>query len=429
MSDTLNGPTDFAGMTATIVDGTITVNQRPVAHAGGPYAVDEGGTVTLDGSKSSDPDVSDTIVAYQWDLDGDAIYAETGNAAERGDEVGVAPTFVAAGLDGFGSWMVRLRVHDNNGLVSAPVSAAITVNDTNQAPTLVSPIADQTAGANRTFRLVLSPNTFADPDAGQTLSYAATQPDGSPLPRGLAFDSQTMTFSGRPLVRDVGQYDIRVTATDSGSPALAASAEFSITVTPYQFPWQNADLPPDVDGSETVTPLDVLIVINWINRNGSGSLADVWPERANGSLSFVDVNGDDSVSPIDVLSVINFINNDLAYGTSDGEGEGLSSAGDVYVMSDATSAIQAAEGEAVCAEDIPVDTSLSQSPMTGLPDVDRDQVFQQHADLQGSDDEDELLTFWPTMHNVTICLRHPCVTTHDFLKLVARDSGNTWRAF
>ena len=89
MSDTLNGPTDFAGLPATIRDGTITVNQRPVADAGGPYSVAEGGTVTLDGSDSLDSDPSDSIVSYQWDLDGDGIFGETGVAAGRGDEVGI----------------------------------------------------------------------------------------------------------------------------------------------------------------------------------------------------------------------------------------------------------------------------------------------------------------------------------------------------
>jgi len=39
----------------------------------------------------------------------------------------------------------------------------------------------------------------------------------------------------------------------------------------------------------------------------------------------------------------------------------------------------------------PVVAPLNQSPTTGLPDADRDQVFQQYVDLQGLDDEDELL--------------------------------------
>jgi hypothetical protein len=319
MSDTLNGPTDFAGMPAAIVDGTITVSQRPVADAGGPYSVNEAGWVTLDGSNSSDPDASDTIFAYEWDLDGDAVYAETGTDAERGDEVGVTPTFVGTGLGGFSSWLVRLRVQDNNGLLSAPVSAAVTLSDMNEAPVLVEPIADQTAGANGKFRFALDPDTFVDPDPGQTLSYVATQADGSPLPGWLAFDAQTRTFSGRPLVRDDGQCDIRVTATDSGSPGLVAWDDFSITVTTHEFPWQNADLPPDVDGSEAATPLDVLTLINWINDNGAGPVPTPLPDPTDSPL-FLDVYGDNLVTAIDVLTTVNHLN---AQDSGSGEGENV----------------------------------------------------------------------------------------------------------
>lgn len=53
-----------------------TVNHPPVAHAGGPYVTGEGGSLLLDGTRSSDEDPSwfDAIAAYEWDLDGDGAY-------------------------------------------------------------------------------------------------------------------------------------------------------------------------------------------------------------------------------------------------------------------------------------------------------------------------------------------------------------------
>ena len=83
---------------AVFVYHGIRSNQPPVAEANGPYTVPEGGSVTLDGSGSSDPDPGDTLT-YAWDLDGDDIYGETG-ADAAGDETGATPTFSAAGLDG-----------------------------------------------------------------------------------------------------------------------------------------------------------------------------------------------------------------------------------------------------------------------------------------------------------------------------------------
>jgi hypothetical protein len=49
-------------------------------------------------------------LAFAWDLDGDAVFGETGGAAARGDETGPSPTFVATALDGPLDLAVTLRV-------------------------------------------------------------------------------------------------------------------------------------------------------------------------------------------------------------------------------------------------------------------------------------------------------------------------------
>ena len=79
--------------------------------------------------------------------------------------------------------------------------------------------------------------------------------------------------------------------------------------------WQNASNPLDVDHDFTVSPLDVLVVINEIQIRGSHALLS---ERQNGEF-FLDPDGDRSVSPLDVLIVINYINR------QSGGGEGESS--------------------------------------------------------------------------------------------------------
>jgi len=193
----------------------------------------------------------------------------------------------------------------------------------NESPRLVTPIPNQTAPANHLFRFSLAQDMFVDPDVGQSLSYAAALANGSSLPVWLAFDGRTRTFSGRPLVRDVGPYTLRVTSTDSGFPALAASTDFTIQVTSYPFPRQNADLPQDVDGSEAVSPLDALVLINWINVRGSGPVPDSSPDVADDPFSFVDVNGDNSISPSDVLIVINYINSMPSTALQNADGEGI----------------------------------------------------------------------------------------------------------
>ncbi|HMC66421.1 MAG TPA: PKD domain-containing protein, partial [Gemmataceae bacterium] len=93
-------------------------NHPPVAEAGGPYTVVQGASVVLDASGSTDPDQDPATLTYQWDLDGDGIFGETGAAASRGDEVGIHPTFSADGLVGPSSLTVTLRVTDVAGASS-----------------------------------------------------------------------------------------------------------------------------------------------------------------------------------------------------------------------------------------------------------------------------------------------------------------------
>ena len=57
---------------AAFVYHGIRANRPPVAEANGPYTVSEGGSVTLDGTGSHDPDPGDTLT-YAWDLDGDGV--------------------------------------------------------------------------------------------------------------------------------------------------------------------------------------------------------------------------------------------------------------------------------------------------------------------------------------------------------------------
>ncbi len=68
--------------------------------------------------------------------------------------------------------------------------------------------------------------------------------------------------------------------------------------------WQNPDNHLDVDGSGLVTPLDVLLVVDQLNKSGSQAI-DV---SADSSSPYYDTSGDAAVSPIDALLVINALN-------------------------------------------------------------------------------------------------------------------------
>ncbi len=261
-----------------------------------------------------DPDAGDT---FAYALVSGAGSADNAAFTIVGDQLQTAVPF---DYEVKSSYSIRVRTTDQGGLFTEK-AFAIGVTDENEAPRVDKPILDQTIGANGTFRLVLAAGTFVDQDAGQTLSYAATRSDVAQLPWWLSFNAQTRTFSGRPLVGDVGQIRVRVTATDSGSPALAAWAEFTIAVAPYSSAWQNADLPVDVDGDGSVAAQDVLYIINWINRNDAGPVPAPAPDPTAPPVLFLDVSGDNFVSAVDVLEVINDINRGRPAGTPPPKGK------------------------------------------------------------------------------------------------------------
>jgi PKD domain len=108
-------------------------NQPPVADAGGPYTVDWGEILTLDGSGSTDPDGNITV--YEWDLNSDGIY----------DVTGVTTT---TSFTQIGDHPVTLRVTDAGGL-SATDTAIVTVTD--PTPPIITPTVSGTVGNNEWY--------------------------------------------------------------------------------------------------------------------------------------------------------------------------------------------------------------------------------------------------------------------------------------
>jgi hypothetical protein len=73
----------------------------------------------------------------------------------------------------------------------------------------------------------------------------------------------------------------------------------------------NFMMPEDADMSGSITPLDVLVVINQLNFQSIRSLRG---GSAADKAVAVDVDADGSLSPLDALTVVNFINRDSAGG-------------------------------------------------------------------------------------------------------------------
>jgi hypothetical protein len=99
------------------------LNDQPIADAGDDQTVLEKSTVTLDGSKSSDPDVDDTIT-YQWNQTG-------GTAVTLSDPTSELPTFEAPSFDDADGQplIFELIVTDVQGEQSQEDSTTVTVSN------------------------------------------------------------------------------------------------------------------------------------------------------------------------------------------------------------------------------------------------------------------------------------------------------------
>jgi len=176
---------------------TVTENTAPVADAGGPYVVDEGSSITLDASASSDPDFNP--LTYEWDLDNDGAYDNA---------TGLTTNFAA--LDD-GTYTVGLRVSD--GLLEDTTTVDVIVN--NVAPA-VDAGPDQSASEGATVNL--APATFTDPGTQDTHTATIDWGDGSASDAGVVSETNgSGSVAGSHVYADNGSYTVTVTVTDDDS--------------------------------------------------------------------------------------------------------------------------------------------------------------------------------------------------------------------
>ena len=140
-------------------------NVGPTAHAGGNQSVQEGSTVTLDGSGSSDPD--DGIKTYSW--------AQTSGAAVGlNNASNVQAVFTAPDSVGTGSTLTfQLTVTDQGGLSDSDTTVVSVLPVGQNQPPTAKAGTDQLV--NEGSAVILDGSGSSDPDDGiNTYSWAQT---------------------------------------------------------------------------------------------------------------------------------------------------------------------------------------------------------------------------------------------------------------
>jgi len=199
---------------ATAVDDTAsaTEDQNATATTGNVLTNDEAGSTVKVG------DIAGKYGTYHMQANGDYTYEldNTNSAVQALAKVATLPD------------PVQYEVTDKAGNVEH-ATLITTITGTNDAPTLTTALVNQAVEAEDNLHFVVPADTFTDVDSGDTLTYTATQKDGSALPSWLHFDASTQTFNGTPPAGSSGTVETRVVATDLQGET--AHSDFDIAVT------------------------------------------------------------------------------------------------------------------------------------------------------------------------------------------------------
>ncbi len=198
--------TDDRDATATdfVYVNVFQANKPPAADAGPDQTVDEGVTVTLNGSNSSDPD--DGIKSYQWvQTEGPAVYLP--------DPALDKPTFVSPDVGQDGAALIfELTVTDKSDRTSTD-TCIVNVSWINETPTAVAG-PDQSVNEGTTVKL--NGINSSDPDNGlQSYEWKQVQVDGVTV---SLTDATTVeaSFTAPSVAATGANLTFELTVTDMG---------------------------------------------------------------------------------------------------------------------------------------------------------------------------------------------------------------------
>jgi hypothetical protein len=164
----------------------------PTAVIGGPYVVNEGSIITLDGSDSFDVDIPVQVLTYDWDLDNDATFESSGITVDFVD-----------GIDGPATFPLSVQVCD---YLNCDIDSGM-VDVLNVAPTVDAghdAIIDEGS-------LYSATGSFVDPGAD---TWAATVDYGDSTGTSVLSLNVDKSFALSHTYADNGDYTVTVTVTD-----------------------------------------------------------------------------------------------------------------------------------------------------------------------------------------------------------------------
>jgi VCBS repeat-containing protein len=205
----------------------------------------------------------------------------------------------------------------SDGAAGTNATVTISVTNVNDAPVAVADqyeVAQDNALSVNATNGLLRNDTDVDQEVLRVERITGSGPNNGTL---TLFNDGSFTY--QPRSGFVGQDVFQYRAID-GIGVASPPVTVTINVTNTRA-WRNPTLALDVNGDGSVSPIDVLLIVNYLNQNGAGPVPVPTPPPP----PYRDTNGDNNVTPADALLVINFLNNQ---GLAEGEGESLESNSD-----------------------------------------------------------------------------------------------------
>lgn len=200
---------------ATVIVNVNDEDRPPLPNPGGPYVIDVGDSLQLDGSGSSDPDSAcgDSVRLYEWDLKADGSYEVTGWPLLSWTQLN------GFGITGTGTYPIRLRVTDTLGATAtADTTLTVYVSQVNA----IAAASPNPTGCDGTTAFSQS-STQSDPRR-TLVQFRWNFGDGSP-PVSTSDPAATFTHT----YSSPGSYTATLTVTDDSTPPKTGTATVLVT--------------------------------------------------------------------------------------------------------------------------------------------------------------------------------------------------------
>jgi len=250
----------------TVTLSVTAVNDAPSITSDATASFAENGTGTVYTATASDPDTGDTVTWSISGTDADLFAIDSGTGALT---FKTAPNYESPADSGKDNVYNITVTATDSGSLTATKGVAITVTDVNEAPTDIA-LSSSSVNENTPSGTAVGTLSAADPDSGNTFTYALATGTGSDDNGSFTIDGNTLKTNA-VFNYDVKQsYKIRVRTTDQNG--LFFEEAFTISITEVN-----------------VAPTDISLSATSIAENCS-------PNTEVGTLSAVDTNTSESFS-------------------------------------------------------------------------------------------------------------------------------------